>query len=118
MSITHYDSHNFVMSRVLMGQDNGQFHIGCAYLNAGGRIGLHQATSNQLLLVVQGEGWVSGEDVTKVPIAVGQAAFWVEGEWHETGTETGLTALIIEGSSVWPERMTEINSTLQLNKDE
>jgi hypothetical protein len=33
----------------------------------------------------------------RVPIAVGRAAFWGRGEEHETGTDTGLTAIVLEG---------------------
>jgi hypothetical protein len=56
-----------------------------------------------LLCVVTGEGWVSGPDGNRIPIAVGRAAFWGRGEEHETGTDTGLTAIVLEGQdlSVW-----------------
>jgi len=31
-----------------------------------------------------------------VPIRPGQAAFWEAGEWHETRSSTGMTAIVIE----------------------
>ena len=34
--------------------------------------------------------------------AVGQAAFWQAGEWHETRTTSGLTAIIVEGERLNP----------------
>jgi hypothetical protein len=43
---------------------------------------------------------VSGADGILEPIAAGQAVFWAEGEEHETTSEDGLTALILEGRSV------------------
>jgi len=49
-----------------------------------------------LFLVVQGEGWVSGESDKRVFIKTGEAAYWEKGEWHESGTESGITAIIIE----------------------
>jgi len=39
-------------------------------------IGRHEAATHQLLCVVTGEGWVSGPDGNRIPIAVGRAAFW------------------------------------------
>ena len=66
-------------------------------------IGRHEAATHQLLCVVTGEGWVSGPDSNRIPIAVGRAAFWGRGEEHETGTDTGHTAIVLEGQelSVW-----------------
>lgn len=76
--------------------------IGCFYLEPGGRIGYHPATVPQLLLVVQGEGWVRAGDGERVPVAAGDAVFWEAGEWHETGTDTGLVALPIESTGLEP----------------
>ena len=52
-----------------------------------------------LFLVVQGEGWVHGEESDRTRIRAYQAAYWEKGEWHESGTETGMTAIIIEGEN-------------------
>jgi hypothetical protein len=59
-------------------------------------IGYHQATVPQLLLVVEGKGWVRGESSERTGIETGQGIDWEEGEWHAAGTETGMTAFIIE----------------------
>jgi len=82
-NIDHYNSSGFTVTRVahLLEETMIQY----AYLEPNGSIGYHQATVPQLFLVVQGEGWVRG-----------QGAYWEEGKWHEAGTETGLTAIIIE----------------------
>jgi quercetin dioxygenase-like cupin family protein len=56
----------------------------------------------QLFLVLQGEGWMRGETSKQTSIQAGQAAHWEGGEWHESGTETGMTAIIFEGGSVDP----------------
>jgi hypothetical protein len=78
--------------------------ISCARLGQNGRIGLHPAAAPQLLLVVEGAGWVRGDAAEPVPIAAGQAAFWIGGEEHETWTEGGLVAVIVEGPGVEPGR--------------
>ncbi|TLS51125.1 cupin [Paenibacillus antri] len=78
------------------------FQVGCIHLGEEGVIGYHQATTPQLFLVIQGEGFVTGEDRIQVPIKSGQAAFWTEGEWHESGSKTGMTVVIIESSQLDP----------------
>jgi hypothetical protein len=69
-----------------------------AYLPPGGRVGRHRAVSDQLFAVVAGRGWVAGHDAAPREITAGYAARWHAGEEHEAGTDTGLTAVIVEGS--------------------
>jgi hypothetical protein len=38
----------------------------------------------------------------------GQAAFWIAGEWHESGTESEMMAIIIESDSLDPIIMPEV----------
>jgi hypothetical protein len=78
----------------------GGAHVAVARLPAGGMIGRHPAVSGQLLIVVEGSGWISGEGAERQPIAAGEGVFWGSGEQHETGTEAGLVAIIIEGPEV------------------
>ncbi|MFB5269523.1 cupin [Paenibacillus enshidis] len=102
--ITKFDS-NFIMSRIL--KLSGQSYIGCAHLEREGIIGYHQAPTPQLFLIVNGDGRIRGSDNIDYYITQGDAVYWEKGEWHETRTDSGLTAIIIEGE--------EINSsTLQL----
>jgi len=101
--IDHYGSSGFVVSRVVHLSDEAV--VNCAYLDAKGVIGYHQATVPQLFLVVRGDGWVRGESAGKTPVKAGQAAHWEKGEWHESGTETGMTAIIIEGSGFDPAKL-------------
>ncbi|HEV2035971.1 MAG TPA: cupin domain-containing protein [Candidatus Dormibacteraeota bacterium] len=61
-----------------------------------GVIGLHQASGPQLLAVVEGEGWFRGQGEGRTRVTAGEAIFWNEGEWHETGTDGGLVAIVIE----------------------
>ena len=90
--MTHYGS-DFVMSRLFHSND---LHVGCMRLEPGGLIGMHPASTPQLLAVVDGEGWIRGEDGVKTQISTGGAVFWNEGEMHETGTDSGLVAIVVE----------------------
>lgn len=94
-SIDHYKSSNFIISQIAHLPEEA--FVNCAYLGANGLIGYHQAVIPQLFLVVQGEGWVKGGSSDKISIRAGQAVYWEKGEWHEAGTETGMTVIIIEG---------------------
>ena len=68
----------------------------------GGGLARHPASVPQILAVLEGGGEVSGPDGTFAAITAGEAVFWREGEEHETRTESGLTALIIEGTGIEP----------------
>lgn len=82
----------------------GFVQLGCIYVAAGGHVGRHRADIPQLFLVVVGEGWVSGADAERVPIRAGQVAFWEPGEEHESGSETGMTAMALEAEALDPAR--------------
>jgi quercetin dioxygenase-like cupin family protein len=78
--------------------------MACFYIGMGGFIPRHPATGPQLFVAIDGSGWVSGEDGTKVPIKAGQAAFWEGGETHESGSDDGMKAIVVECSSFDPAR--------------
>jgi quercetin dioxygenase-like cupin family protein len=80
----------------LTGPEGGARAV-CLHLPPGGLVGRHRAATRQLFCVVAGDGWVSGPDRERVPVAAGQAAFWEPGEEHEAGTDTGLVAVVLEG---------------------
>jgi quercetin dioxygenase-like cupin family protein len=69
-----------------------------------GAIARHPATFPQILAVLEGSGRVSGADGEFHPITAGEAVFWSQGEEHETRSETGLTALILEAEELRPWR--------------
>jgi quercetin dioxygenase-like cupin family protein len=62
-----------------------------------GRIGRHPAAGRQLLVLLTGDARVAGGDGTPVQLQPGDAAVWEPGEPHETRSEAGLTALVVEG---------------------
>ena len=82
----------------------GDVQVGCMHLEPGGRVGAHQATTRQLFLVVRGAGWVRGPEPERTAIVADQAAFWESGEEHESGSETGMVALVIEGDRLDPDQ--------------
>ncbi|UNP78199.1 cupin [Bacillus nitratireducens] len=89
---------NFIMAKILNHQ--GNIHIGAMHLQENGIIGYHEAVVSQLLLIVDGEGYVCGADKEKVKVEAGQAVFWEKGELHETSTEKGLMAIVIESEEL------------------
>lgn len=100
-----FNSTGFTFSKLLwLNEDAGDLKISCAHLQPGGVIGHHPATVPQLLIVVQGQGMVrgagsgagSGAEDLAIAIHAGEMALWRAGEWHETRTEAGLMALIVE----------------------
>lgn len=91
--IEQYGS-DFVISRLAHLEG---LHVACMHLGPGRLVGYHPASSYQLFIVVQGEGWVQSEDRKQVRIRAGEAAVWEPGEHHGAGTDAGLTAIVIEG---------------------
>lgn len=71
-------------------------------IDAGGVVGRHDAVVDQLFVVIGGDGWVSGADGHRLRINAGQAALWTAGESHESGTDEGMTALVVETTRVKP----------------
>jgi quercetin dioxygenase-like cupin family protein len=110
-SITAFGSTNLSMSKII--RSSGESHIGCMHLTHGGTVGGHVAPTNQLFLVTQGEVQVRSADKVHndtdpwMEVLEGQAVFWKEGEWHETRTTKGATAVVIECPGIEPEDMTE-----------
>ncbi|MGG0454670.1 cupin [Bacillus mycoides] len=98
---------NFIMSKILNHQ--GNIHIGAMHLQENGIIGYHEAVVSQLLLIVDGEGYVCGANKEKVKIEAGQAVFWDKGEFHETSTENGLIAIVMEAESLEQSILMPIN---------
>jgi quercetin dioxygenase-like cupin family protein len=99
--IERFGSRKVGVSRIV--RSEGLFQAGCMHFDPGGVIGFHPAGVNQLFLVVSGSGWVRDETSGRVPIRAGEAVFWEAGEGHESGTETGMTAIVIEGPGLNPD---------------
>lgn len=96
--IRNFGSRGLLATRIAAG--DGRVRLTCLTVEPGGVIGTHPATEAQLFLVIAGEGWTAGPDGEQVPITTGWGVRWDAGENHTSGTETGLTALAIEGASL------------------
>jgi GrpB-like predicted nucleotidyltransferase (UPF0157 family)/quercetin dioxygenase-like cupin family protein len=77
--------------------DDSRVRVEVVHLPPDGAIGPHVAPSPQLLAIVAGSGWVSGQDGQRRQIAVGSAALWAAGEEHAAGSDDGFMAVCIEG---------------------
>src|SRR5262245_27199101 len=74
----------------------GEAHAYLLSFAPGGEIGPHEAGFGQLLVALSGSGWVAGADGARRGLGEGEAAFIERGETHAKGSETGLTALMIQ----------------------
>jgi len=75
-------------------------NIGFIYIEPGGVVGMHEAPVPQLFIVIQGEGWICGENQEKIILKVGEGVLWQTGEAHESGSKSGLTALVIQSEQI------------------
>ena len=96
--IRRHGSEGLRATRIAEG--DGQVYLTCLTVEPGGVIGTHPATDTQLFLLVAGDGWAAGPDGEQVPITAGWGVRWDAGENHTSGTESGFTALAIEGASL------------------
>lgn len=92
--ITRFQSTGAASTMVAVGKGDTRVH--CLRFEPAGQIGEHPTGSAQLFLVVQGEGWVMGGDGRKADIAAGQGAFFEQGERHAKGSDTSMTALMVQ----------------------
>jgi quercetin dioxygenase-like cupin family protein len=83
-------------SSIAVAAGAGEAHAYVLYFEPGGEIGPHEAGFGQLFVALSGAGWVAGGDGERLPLAEGQAAFIERGETHAKGSETGLTALMVQ----------------------
>lgn len=91
---------DFIISRII--ETNKVANIGCMHLDRNGVVGYHQAVVPQLLLILNGEGYVRNEKEEYFKVEAGDAVFWEKDEWHETKTYVGLTAIVIESEELTP----------------
>jgi quercetin dioxygenase-like cupin family protein len=89
-------------SSIELAEGEGEAHAYVVYFEPGGEIGPHEARFGQLFVALSGEGWLAGGAGERVPLAEGQAAFIRRGEIHSKGSETGLTALMIQVRDLTP----------------
>jgi quercetin dioxygenase-like cupin family protein len=98
--IQNYNSEFAIYSRIIKTSDSAQ--IGCIYIEPNGVVGYHEAPVPQLFLIVQGQGWVTSENREKVFVTQGECVFWEKGEGHESSSDIGMTAIVIESPTLDP----------------
>lgn len=96
--IREHESQDAIIQR--LAHLNQEAYLQWISIQPGGRIGRHSATSDQLFLVVQGEGWVEGDNQQPERIFSGQAAFWNAGELHQATSEFGMDVIVVESPSL------------------
>jgi quercetin dioxygenase-like cupin family protein len=78
----------------------GDAHVVLIEVAPGGVVGRHPAVGDQLFAVVSGSGWVSGAGDERESIRAGEAVLWEPGEEHESGSDEGMTVLVVEAESL------------------
>lgn len=105
--ITQFDS-TFIMTKIV--NTESRVHISCMHLDKGGIVGFHPAGVPQLLLVVQGAGRVRANE-GYIEVGPGDAVFWNRGEGHETISEKGMMAIVLEAETLEPKAFMKKIST-------
>ncbi len=83
-------------SSVAVADGEGDVHIYFVTFDPGGSIGPHEAGFGQLFFPILGSGWVAGEDGERCPVSPGEAGCISRGEVHSKGSESGMTALMVQ----------------------
>jgi quercetin dioxygenase-like cupin family protein len=92
--ITEFDS--VAATRVVVADGVGDAHAYVVSFEPGGSIGPHTAGFGQLFIPVAGSGWAAGGDGQRHRISVGQIAHIARGEVHSKGSDTGMTAVMVQ----------------------
>ncbi|MCG7342638.1 cupin domain-containing protein [Sporosarcina sp. ACRSL] len=95
--ISQYRS-DFIMRKILMTKQPS--HVGIMDLKENGLVGYHEATVPQVLIILEGEGWVRVGEEEKVKVTVGDVVLWEKGEGHVTTTDKGMKAVVIESEGL------------------
>jgi quercetin dioxygenase-like cupin family protein len=96
-AITEHDSHGIFMTELARFAMAGEYRTYVTEIEPGGVLGRHVARVGlwQTFYVLRGRGWVSGSDGVRHDIVANQAVLWSQGESHESGSDTGMTAIVV-----------------------
>lgn len=84
---------------VVIADGTGSSHIHWLRFEPGGMIGPHPAGFTQLLVPLEGSGWVAGSDGSRHPLSRGHLAIIAKHEVHSKGSDTGMSALMVQMSA-------------------
>ena len=93
-NVSTYESHG--TSAVRLAHGHGEAHAYLLQFEAGGAIGRHEARYGQLFIVLTGRGWVSGHDGLRAELGTGDVVLFDRGEHHAKGSDTGMTAVMVQ----------------------
>lgn len=91
-------------SRVVIGGTRNGSRVYCLYFGPDGIIGAHPTGFCQFFLVVEGSGWVSGADGNRIALTAGEGVRLEKGEMHSKGSDTGMTAIMIQMAETGDEK--------------
>ena len=97
-AVTNYNSVSAFYSKIMKSVE--PTNIGLIHLEKGGVLGYHEAPVPQLFILVEGEGWIEGEDKKRVMLKSGEGVFWKKGEGHKSGSDIGYTALVLQSENL------------------
>jgi quercetin dioxygenase-like cupin family protein len=89
-------------SSIKLAEGHGEAHAYVIYFEPGGELGPHEAGFGQILIPLAGSGWVAGAEGERVALSEGQAALIRRGETHSKGSETGMTAVMVQVRDLRP----------------
>jgi quercetin dioxygenase-like cupin family protein len=89
-------------SSIELAEGAGEAHAYVVYFDPGGEIGPHEAGFGQIFLALTGSGWVAGDDGVRLALSEGKAALIRRGEIHSKGSDTGMTALMVQVRDLTP----------------
>jgi hypothetical protein len=92
-----------IITRVL--QLDNKAEVNAVYIHPGEHVSVKQAMTQQLFLLVDGTGWVQNNFGERKTVQQGQAIFWGESELPESGTDSGMTAVIIGNINIDPVKL-------------
>jgi quercetin dioxygenase-like cupin family protein len=69
-------------------------------VGSGGVVGRHSTGCHQVFAVLSGPGWVSGGDGDRETVTRGDVVIWEPGEDHESGSDEGMTAIVVEAEEL------------------
>jgi quercetin dioxygenase-like cupin family protein len=98
--ITDYESKRVRSAEFATGE--GEAHAYMIFFEPGGEIGPHEAGFGQIVFAASGNGWVARGDGVRVTLPQGHAAFIRRGETHAKGSDTGMTALMLQVRDLSP----------------
>ncbi len=82
---------------VLDGAEKTRVHVARYYEDS--LLVRHPTKLWQLFMVIEGSGWVTGEDGVRHPISSGEVVLWHPEEVHESGRDTGMSVLLLASTT-------------------